>query len=171
VRAITTITADARTTTGGRWLLAAALGMSIAGAGSTVAGCGGDETSTGSPQAATETGAEESKSGADAGTDPTGNTYDASSQPRDARIKIAMKDSAFKPQYITARLGQTLVFTNDDAVAHEIKGPRRSVLLLGDPRARPDVRVPDQAGPAAEEHGLHLHDPSRTMRGGIVVTK
>jgi plastocyanin len=165
------MTGDARATTGCRWLLAVALGMSMAAGGSIVAGCGGDETPTGSRQAATENLAAETKSGAEAATDPTGNTYDASSQPRDARIKIAMKDSAFKPQYITARLGQTLVFTNDDAVAHKIKGQEGqyySSETLGHGQTY-EYRI--KRDPELQNMAFICTIHSETMRGGVVVTK
>jgi plastocyanin len=110
---------NARAAAGRRWLSAAILGASVAVGGGAFAGCGDDKTSAGSttanaPAARTQSG--------HAPIDPTGNTYDATSEPRDARIEIAMKDIAFKPQQLTARVGQTLVFTNYDDVIHKIRG-------------------------------------------------
>ena len=96
-----------------RRLLSAVLLASMA-AGGGLAGCGNDEP------AAEKTPTQ--KSDADTAIDPTGHTLDASSQPRDARITIVMKDIAFKPALLTARPGQTLVFTNEDEVAHKIEG-------------------------------------------------
>ena len=41
--------------------------------------------------------------------------------PRDARIKVTIKDLDFSPKYIQGHPGQTLVFQNADTVAHRIK--------------------------------------------------
>jgi plastocyanin len=80
------------------------------------AGCGGDEDN---PEPA-GSGAKAPPSSAPAAGDA--NTYDASSEPRDATIEIVMKDRAFKPAYVTARVGQTLLFINQDDVVHRVKG-------------------------------------------------
>ena len=102
-----------------RRLLSAVL-LALMAAGGALAGCGNDEQGATPETAADKSRSEES--GAKPAKDPTGNIVDASSEPRDARVKIVMKDIAFKPTYLTARIGQTLVFTNEDEVAHKIKG-------------------------------------------------
>ena len=86
-------------------------------AGGSLAGCGDDEEPATSEKAAAKT----PEPGAKSAVDPTGNTLDASSEPRDAKITIAMKDLTLKPALLTARPGQTLVFTNEDDVAHKIE--------------------------------------------------
>jgi plastocyanin len=86
-----------------------------------LAGCGGDDDSRGSDQAATRTPTQDDQTADPATGDPTGNTYDATGDPPDATIKIALKDVAFVPQYITALPGQTLEWTNHDDVSHRIK--------------------------------------------------
>ena len=92
-------------------------------AGGALAGCGNDEEPASSEKAAAKTPTQES--GAKSAVDPTGNTLDASSEPRDAEITIVMKDLTLKPALLTARPGQTLVFTNEDAVAHKIESVER----------------------------------------------
>lgn len=87
-----------------------------------LAGCGGgDDDSQGSDRATTPTPTQNDQA-ADPGTgDATARTYDATGDPPDATIKIALKDVAFVPQYITALPGQTLAWTNEDDVPHRIK--------------------------------------------------
>ena len=87
-------------------------------AASVFAGCGDDSASTEGEAASTPT--QESVPAEAAET--SGGAYDASTEPRSARIEIALKDVAFTPQYITARVGQTIGFTNEDSVAHKIEG-------------------------------------------------
>jgi hypothetical protein len=70
--------------------------------GGSLAGCGDDEDSQGSNQAATPTPPQDDQTADRATGDPTGNTYDATGDPPDATIKIALKDRAFVPRYITA---------------------------------------------------------------------
>jgi plastocyanin len=94
----------------------AAVLLAMMASGVPMLGCGDDEQPATKETAATKTPAQKSAA------DSTGNTLDASSEPSDARIEIVLKDIAFKPQYITARVGQTLVFTNEDEVAHKVKG-------------------------------------------------
>ncbi len=80
-----------------------------------LSGCGNDTPSGGSDKAAAPAASKATKG-------PQVTTFDASTKPRNARITIALKDKAFKPQYLTARQGQTLVFVNEDIVAHKLKG-------------------------------------------------
>ena len=47
---------------------------------------------------------------------------DTTDRPRDARITIVLKDISMRPRHLTALPGQTLVFINEDAVTHRIKG-------------------------------------------------
>ena len=84
-------------------------------------GCGNDKQSGDSDKAAAPT-ATQSKQPADSATKgPHGTTYDASTKPRDAKIKIALKNTAIVPQFVTARAGQTIVFTNEDNVRHRLE--------------------------------------------------
>ena len=71
--------------------------------------------------AATPTPTQDNQAADPATGDPTGNTYDATGDPPDATIKIALRDRAFVPQYVTALPGQTLEWTNEDDVSHRIK--------------------------------------------------
>lgn len=77
-------------------------------------GCGNDKAA-----APTATQAKQPADSATKG--PNGTTYDASTKPRDATIKIALKNTAIVPQFVTARAGQTIVFTNEDSVRHRLE--------------------------------------------------
>jgi len=89
--------------------------------GGSLAGCGDDEESQGSNQAATATPTQDDQAADRATGDRSGNTYDATDDSPDATIKIALKDRAFVPRYITALPGQTLVWTNEDDEPHKIQ--------------------------------------------------
>ena len=89
--------------------------------GGSLAGCGDDDDSQGSDRAAAPKPTPDDQAADPATGDPTGNTYDATGDPPDATIKIALKGRAFVPQYVTAVPGQTLEWTNEDDVSHRIK--------------------------------------------------
>jgi plastocyanin len=133
-------------------------------------GCGDDESPAGSEAGgASTTGTKQSNS--DAAADPTGKTLDATSQPRDARITIAMKDIAFTPEYLTARNGQTLVFSNEDNVPHKIEGDEGQEFLSkslnkGDTF---EVKIKQRADQPNMAFKCTIH-PAK-MQGGVVVTK
>lgn len=82
-------------------------------------GCGSDEPAAGG-QASDATA--EPKPSSKLVVDPTGDYADSTALPVDARVKMAMKDLAFKPNHVTARQGQTIVFVNEDDVDHQIRG-------------------------------------------------
>ena len=84
-----------------------------------LAGCGDDGDSE--DQAATPAPAEDNQAADTATGDPTGNTYDATNDPPDATIKIALKDRTFVPQYVTALPGQTVLWTNEDDEPHKLQ--------------------------------------------------
>src|SRR3954447_4153139 len=100
VTKIASATKDRRAATAPRLLATAGLLVLMAIAGGALTGCGDDESPASSGQvprtSPTDTAQAE---------DPTGNTYDATSEAADASIEIAMRDIAFKPAYITARVG------------------------------------------------------------------
>jgi plastocyanin len=153
-----------------RCLLTAAVLAAIATGGAAGAGCGGDEGGTREEGQATAPPTADPSS-ADPAVDPTGSTLDATSQPRDAKLTIALKGIAFKPQYLTARMGQTLVFRNEDDVPHRIKGFEgqnftSKTLKKGDTYAYRIKQDPDRA-PLAFLCTIH---PEK-MRGGVVVAK
>jgi plastocyanin len=85
-------------------------------ASGSLAGCGDDEDSAGSDRAATPTPTKEDVSAPAA----SENTLDATGEPRNASIKIALRDTDIVPEYLTVLPGQTLVFTNEDDVPHRI---------------------------------------------------
>jgi hypothetical protein len=60
-----------------------------------LSGCGDDEQSAGSEKTAAPAAAESTH----------GTTYDASTEPRDATIKIALTSTGMVPQFVTARVG------------------------------------------------------------------
>jgi len=70
-----------------------------------VAGCGGDETSAGSGTAGGSPSEPASASGGDT-------------------VQVAMKDILFVPDKITARVGQTVRWTNEDTVVHNVKADK-----------------------------------------------
>jgi len=74
-------------------------------------GCGDDEQSGGSENSAAPAATESTR----------GTTYDASTEPRGATIRIALKSTGMAPQFVTARAGQTIVFTNEDDVSHRVE--------------------------------------------------
>ncbi len=76
-----------------------------------LSGCGDDKPSGGSDKTASSPATKA----------PRGTTYDASTKPRDATIRIALKSTGMAPQYVTARAGQTIVWTNEDDVRHRVE--------------------------------------------------
>lgn len=74
-----------------------------------VAGCGSDDKSDSSstPAAAKPAPAQTA-------------TSTAPSNPSAAPVEVTMKDIKFVPHNITAKVGQKIVWTNDDAVAHNV---------------------------------------------------
>ena len=50
-----------------------------------------------------------------------GTATDAASASGGDTVKVAMKDILFVPEKITARVGQTVRWTNEDDVAHDVK--------------------------------------------------
>ena len=109
------MTSSIRRSRSRRAVAAATACCALVGAGG-LAGCGDD----GEDQAATPAPAEDNQAADTATGDPTGNTYDATGEPRNASIKIALRDTDIVPEYLTVRPGQTLVFTNEDDVPHKI---------------------------------------------------
>ena len=85
-----------------------------------VTGCGNDKSGD-SDKAAAPTATQSKKPAESATKGPNGTTYDASTKPRDAKIKIALKNTAIVPQFVTARAGQAIVFTNEDNVRHRLE--------------------------------------------------
>ena len=83
------------------------------------AGCGGDDnddsgSSAPAPATTTETGA--------AGTE-TGETTteDSGSSEAGGEIEIKMQNIAFSPKAVTAKVGQTIKWSNEDSVEHDVK--------------------------------------------------
>jgi plastocyanin len=61
-----------------------------------------------------------------------------------AEITIAQRDKAFDPGAITATVGDTLVFTNEDKVAHNVmvaKGPNKFNLGSVKPGATAETKL------------------------------
>ena len=75
-------------------------------------GCGEDDQPAGKPEAAATA----------AAAAPSSDSFDATGEPKDARIDIVLKGTEMLPRYINALPGQTLVFRNEDETAHRIKG-------------------------------------------------
>ncbi len=166
VTKIATATNQRRAATAQRRLATAGLLVLMAMAGGALAGCGDDENPAASGQRA-----EANPTDTAQAEDPTGNTYDATSEPPDASIEIAMKDIAFNPAYITARVGQTLVFTNEDDVAHKLESnegqPFKSKTLNKGQTYK--YRIKNDADLRAMNFICTIH-PAK-MEGGVVVTE
>ena len=77
-----------------------------------VAGCGDDKKDSSSTPAAAKPAPAEST------TAPTATAESASAT--GAVVKVSMKDIKFVPERITAKVGQKIEWTNDDAVAHNV---------------------------------------------------
>ncbi len=139
-------------------------------AASAAAGCGDDESPAEGKQGGATT-TESKQANPDPAADPTGKTLDASSQPPDARIKVAMKDVAFTPEYLTARTGQTLVFTNEDDVEHKVEGDEGQIFASKTLKKGDTFEVKLDQG--ADEPNLAFKCPIHPvkMQGGIVVAK
>jgi plastocyanin len=98
------------------------------------------------------------------------NTYDASSEPRDATIEIVMKDRAFKPAYVTARVGQTLHFTNQDDVVHRVKGDEGQYYASKRLEHGQSYRYRLKDDPDRSNMNFICTIHPETMEGGVVLT-
>ena len=134
-------------------------------AGGALTACGDDENPSTSGEVART-----SPTATTEAEDPAGNTYDATSEPADASIEIAMKDIAFKPAYVTVRVGQTLVFINEDDVAHKLESdegqPFTSKSLGKGEKYR--YRIKNEAGLRNMNFICTIH-PAQMEGGGVVV--
>jgi plastocyanin len=79
-----------------------------------VAGCGDDKNDSSSTPAAAKPAPRIATT-----TSPATTTTD-SGTPAGAVVKVSMKDIKFVPEKITAKVGQKIEWTNDDAVAHNV---------------------------------------------------
>jgi plastocyanin len=82
-----------------------------------------------------------------------------------------MKDVAFKPQYITARVGQTLVFANEDDVAHKIKGQEGQYYSSKSLSKGQTYEYKIKRDPQLKNMAFICTIHPEKMRGGVVVTK
>jgi len=115
-----------------------------------IAGCGGDDTSTTEPPIG--------QSGSDVGTG-------SSLETAEGTISIAMKDIEFKPADQTVKVGQKVVWTNEDDVQHDANstsGAEFETELVG--KGGTVEYSPDQAGKI--EYVCSVH-PS--MKGTLTV--
>jgi len=88
-----------------RWL---ALLLACVALGVVVAGCGGDDEESGDNAQTSEQPADEGSGGGDAGSS--------------GGKEVAMKDIKFNPASVTVKAGQTVTWTNDDTVGHDVTG-------------------------------------------------
>ena len=81
---------------------------SLALATGALAACGGDddEDKGGGATAPAQTGAQPTQAG---GAAPAG-----------GEVKVSIKNTAYEPKSITAKVGQTIRWTNDDPIAHTV---------------------------------------------------
>jgi plastocyanin len=88
-----------------RWLalLLACMALSVV-----VAGCGGDDEESGGDAQTTEQPADEGGGGGDAGS-------------RGGK-EVSMKEIKFNPASVTVKAGQTVTWTNNDTVGHDVTG-------------------------------------------------
>lgn len=92
------------------------LGLAAAGVLSlTVAGCGGDDD--GDAASAPETSAAD-----EPGTTTQETiTAEAGTAADEDAVQVSMKDIQFVPKVVTAKVGQTIVWTNDESVQHDVR--------------------------------------------------
>jgi plastocyanin len=88
-----------------RWLalLLACMALSVV-----VAGCGGDDEESGGDAQTTEQPADEGGGGGDAGSG--------------GGKEVSMKKIKFNPASVTVKAGQTVTWTNNDTVGHDVTG-------------------------------------------------
>jgi plastocyanin len=53
--------------------------------------------------------------------EPASNEKPATTAPAGDTVAVTMKDTLFKPENVTVRSGQTVVWTNEDSIAHTVK--------------------------------------------------
>lgn len=78
-----------------------------------IAGCGSSSKKDSGSSASSDTTAAKTSTGSAA--KPA-----APSAPAGATVAVQIKDIAFKPHDVTAKVGQTIEWTNDDGVAHTV---------------------------------------------------
>lgn len=89
------------------------LGIAAVGVlGLTVAGCGGDDEGTTAP----ETSAADTPTTGDAPSTTSGGAASGGDT-----VAISMKDIQFVPKQATVKVGQKVVWTNDEAVQHDVR--------------------------------------------------
>jgi plastocyanin len=84
------------------------LAASLVLATGALAACGGDDDEDGGGSTAP------AQTGAQAPTQATGPA------PATGEVKVSIKNTAYEPKNITARVGQTIRWTNDDPIAHTV---------------------------------------------------
>jgi plastocyanin len=103
------------------------LGLAAIGVlGLTVAGCGSDDGGAATTAPAT--------SAADPTGPATSTTAAAAAASDGDTVAVSMKDIQFVPEVVTVKVGQTVVWTNTDAVQHDVralKGAKFQSALFG----------------------------------------
>jgi plastocyanin len=122
-----------------------------------LAGCGEDSDSAGSEKPAKT-----------AAPEPAATTVESGTK---GAIRIVTKNMAFAPQYVSARVGQTLEFANEDEVAHSVETDEgqdfaSKTLKPGDTFT---VKVKDRKILTNISYFCPIH-PEK-MSGGITVSK
>jgi len=98
-----------------------AVALALAAGGLAVAGCGSDDSSSDSPAttaAAPPTTPAEGQE--DPATGTGGAAADAGGTQAGATVSVSMKDIAFDPKSVTAKVGDKVEWTNDDDVQHNV---------------------------------------------------
>jgi plastocyanin len=106
-----------------RWLL---LLLACLALGLVVAGCGGDEEEGGGDAQNTEQPAEEGSAGGGGGGD------EGSGGGAGGGTQVVMEGIKFNPASVTVSAGDTVTWTNDDSVGHDVTGDG---FKSGDPGA------------------------------------
>jgi len=98
-----------------------AVALALAAGGLVVTGCGSDDSSSDS---AATTAAAPPTTPAEGQEDPAtgagGASADAGGTQAGATVSVSMKDIAFDPKDVTAKVGDKVVWTNDDDVQHNV---------------------------------------------------
>lgn len=131
-----------------------ALLAALALGGALLAGCGGNNNDKGAGAAApaeTTATAETTGGGAAAG----------------GEVKVSMKDIKFAPENVTVKVGQKIVWTNDDPVAHTVTAQEGAAFDSGTVDAGGTYEfTPNKAGTIKYVCTIH---PGQ--KGSITVTK
>jgi amicyanin len=131
-----------------------------------VAACGSSKSSS-SSSASSSSSSTGASSSASASTSSTTTTATGTSAPAASGVQVTMRGLAFQPAVIHAKVGQTVVWTNDDTPAHNVtyvSGPK----FTSSPTIKPGQKFQLKLTQAGTIHYFCTIHPF--MKGTIVVS-